>query len=1188
MNAGYQKALKRLKEAKQENSTVLNLSHLELTEIPPEVFEYTRLTELDLSFNYLTSLPGSIEKLINLRSIDLYTNELSGLPKNIEKLENLTIISLSRNNFISFPEILVAHKKLANLARLEIDHNQLRSVPEYLGKLTNLISLKVSFNQLGELPESIGKLTNLRMLATSNNQLEELPENIAKLTNLISLNVSFNQLEELPEPIGKLINLQKLDINNNQLTILPESIGNLNKLQRFEIKNSQLTTLPESIGKITNLKKLDISNNQLGEFPESIGKITNLRQLNISNNQLGEFPEFIGKLTNLTELEIGNNELTILPDGIGNLTNLTKLNLSGNKLNMLPEAIGKLTNLKSLNIANNQLNTLPEVIGRLINLKHFKLSENQITTLPMAIERLTNLTELVIRHNPLRELPRAVGRLTKLNILEAENNQLVTLPEFIGNLTNLFLLDLRGNQLKELPDSIGNLTKLKDFYISNNRLIKLPESIGQLTNLRELDISINQLTFLPDSLEKLTRLYKLELSDNHFKVGAEVYELSRKEQIKEILKWQRAQQAGTLQPIHEAKVIFIGESNYGKTHLIEWLKEGEITRKIKTTHGIERNQINISANSVEIRLNIWDLGGQEFMRSTHQFFFSERTLYVLVSLARRERNELNHWLKLVNQLGNQAPVLVVINKIDLDPHDLDRKSLERDYPNIIGFIRTCIKDCKEGKAAETLKALKNKIAAVVSDKEIMPGVFEQRPPDWFRVKNQLEKLEENGKDFITYEEYENLEFIKDLPEEDRKSNLKLLSMLGTVVSYVDDPRLIDTNVINPQWIMDGVYAIINDPKVKDLEKGRLHIDDLGRILSKKKFPKARHAYLLQLMNKFDICYEAKDQRDVYLIPDLFEDIEPDYDWEGENSMHFRYNYDDFSPDSFMTRFIVEMHQDILDDKRWRSGVYIANESCKAKVYQGFRKNHIHIEVTGNKGESRSYLYVIREAFRKLHKPFPQLSIKQEVLYKTQWFDYVKLSKFEAKNKPLYDEELDEDLPIVKILNGYSTSIERKGGHKRIEIFLASSEELKTERAEFEIFINRENKRFYDEGIFISLQIWEDGIDAMSQQRLQNEYNNIVKNCDIFICLFFTKVGKYTLEEFETAFGQFKNSGRPLIYTYFKNDNVKTGKLNRQDSNSLFDFQDKLSELGHFYTEFKNIDDLKYQFKNQLQKVTPKL
>ena len=844
--------------------------------------------------------------------------------------------------------------------------------------------------------------------------------------------------------------------------------------------------------------------------------------------------------------------------------NSTELSLRECGLTQFPPEILELTNLTMLGLDDNQLTTLPETIGKLANLETLDLSSNKLTTLPGAIRKLDNLTMLHLAGNKLTTVPEAIGKLTNLNHLALFKNKLTKVPKTIGNLTNLTMLELDDNQLTTLP-----------------------ETITKLTNLEILDLNGNKLTTLPEAMGELTKLARLKLHNNQFKVGAEVYELPPKEQIKEILKWQRAQKAGTLQPIHEAKVIFIGESNYGKTHLIEHLREGEIKREITTTHGIERSQINIPYKTKDIRLNIWDLGGQEFMRSTHQFFFSERTLYVLVTLARRERNELNHWLKLANQLGNKAPVLVVINKIDMDPHDLDRKSLERDYPNIIGFVRTSIKDCEDGKAVDTINDLKKKIATTVSDKNMMPSVFEQRPPEWFAVKEELEKLEKKGKDFISYQEYEDLKFIKKLPEEERKSNLKLLSMIGAVVSFVDDPRLIDTNVINPQWIMDGVYAIINDPKVKDEAKGRLHIKDLERILPKGKFPKGRHSYLLELMEKFNLCYAANDQRDIYFIPDLFEDIEPESEWDGDASMHFRYNYDDFPPDTFMTRFIVEMHQDIENEKLWRSGVFISNGSCLAKVYQSYRKNYIHIEVMGNRGEGRSYLYAIRETFRKLHKPFPQMQIKQEVLYKDHWLDYLLLAKLEDKNKPYYHVELDEDLPVTDILNGYSTSTDREGTQKNIKIFLASSAELKEEREQFEIFIHRENQRLYENGIFIKLELWEDFIDAMSKTRLQDEYNTVVKNSDIFVSLFFTKVGKYTLEEFETAFGQFKKTGKPLVYTYFKDAPINAEEIT-DEFQSRLDFRKKLEDLGHFRTIYKNIDDLKFQFKSQLEKVIPNL
>ena len=79
---------------------------------------------------------------------------------------------------------------------------------------------------------------------------------------------------------------------------------------------------------------------------------------------------------------------------------------------------------------------------------------------------------------------------------------------------------------------------------------------------------------------------------------------------------------------------------------------------------------------------------------------------------------------------------------------------------------------------------------------------------------------------------------------------------------------------------------------------------------------------------------------------------------------------------------------------------------------------------------------------------------------------------------------------------------------------------------------------------------------MSQTRLQDEYNKVVQNSDVFVSLFFTKVGKYTEEEFTKAFDKFQEDGKPLIFTYFKNANVKTGEIKPQFL-TLLNFKDKL-------------------------------
>lgn len=153
-----------------------------------------------------------------------------------------------------------------------------------------------------------------------------------------------------------------------------------------------------------------------------------------------------------------------------------------------------------------------------------------------------------------------------------------------------------------------------------------------------------------------------------------------------------------------------------------------------------------------------------------------------------------------------------------------------------------------------------------------------------------------------------------------------------------------------------------------------------------------------------------------------------------------------------------------------------------------------------------------------------------------------------------------------------------------KIFLASSSELQDERAQFEIFINRRNKSWVEKGIFFELVIWEDFIDALSRTRSQDEYNKAICDCDLFVMLFFTKVGMYIDEEFETAFGSFKETNKPLIYTYFKDAPISTGAPNKKDLMSLWAFQEKLKNLGHFQTVYKNTEDLLLQFGQQLDKL----
>jgi hypothetical protein len=149
--------------------------------------------------------------------------------------------------------------------------------------------------------------------------------------------------------------------------------------------------------------------------------------------------------------------------------------------------------------------------------------------------------------------------------------------------------------------------------------------------------------------------------------------------------------------------------------------------------------------------------------------------------------------------------------------------------------------------------------------------------------------------------------------------------------------------------------------------------------------------------------------------------------------------------------------------------------------------------------------------------------------------------------------------------------------RRINIFLASSNELKPERERFELEIYRKCKAWFDEGIFLHLDIWEDMSTRLSLTGSQSEYNTFVKAADLFVFLAYSKVGMYTGEEFKEAFGQFEATQRPFIFTYFK-----TAPDNAADS--LAQFKQKLAELKHFPADFTDFDSLWNQFNKELDRL----
>lgn len=150
----------------------------------------------------------------------------------------------------------------------------------------------------------------------------------------------------------------------------------------------------------------------------------------------------------------------------------------------------------------------------------------------------------------------------------------------------------------------------------------------------------------------------------------------------------------------------------------------------------------------------------------------------------------------------------------------------------------------------------------------------------------------------------------------------------------------------------------------------------------------------------------------------------------------------------------------------------------------------------------------------------------------------------------------------------------------IKIFLAASEELDYDRNVFGNLIRRLDDLYEKRGIRIKLFEWEDYDSAYNDQRKQDEYNNKVRESDIFLALFYKKAGQFTIEEFNVAAEQFKEKTSPKVYTF-----CKDLKQSEEESAELSEFKKKLfDEMGHYWCRYDSRESLQFQFVMQLQLV----
>ena len=503
-----------------------------------------------------------------------------------------------------------------------------------------------------------------------------------------------------------------------------------------------------------------------------------------------------------------------------------------------------------------------------------------------------------------------------------------SLPQESWNLPELKYLSLRGNSLTEFPMNMAKLTGLRILDISDNPVCELPSFIESLNGLEVLILSDTDISDIPEYLEQAENLKILSLSCTPYSTNL-TPELLR-QPPRDIIRYVKKSRESHNQFLNEAKMVVLGPREAGKSSVIE-----KITGlKVPNDGELHIETWIFPCGDSMYTLNVWDLCRDDYLDSTHHFFLTQRTLYLLVwDVSRNDPDDLlrlENWLKTIENYGDNSPVLIVGNKCD---RNLGR--FWKIHEVVDSKYQVCYVSCKDDFNLESLRG--QIIKAAVN----LPLMRTRWLSNWVSIRLELEKKAESGINCFTFFEYLTLCHNYKVQPDEAGSLLQYLHDLGVILYYYDgspENQIMENLIIlSPTWATNAVHRVLEEGKKNGLLEGRngnLLFTDLERIWTdQERYPKHRYRQLLHLMVMFRLAVSVRNdtvssEKWEWLIPSLLVPAPSSSSISKSDTPVLRYRFSGFLPKDFMPKLIVSLYSLIdIDEKSgkrmcWSNVVYL--------------------------------------------------------------------------------------------------------------------------------------------------------------------------------------------------------------------------------------------------------------------------
>lgn len=179
-----------------------------------------------------------------------------------------TKLDLSNCNLSELPstltdEIKAKPQAAANLTLLNLAHNSLCHLPNFLARLPNLRILFLLGNQFTAIPEVVRELPSVTMLSFKNNRLSGVLNGSSLPVNISWLILTSNEITSLADDFpSHCRGVRKLMLSNNKLSALPASFcSEMQTLELLRLANNSFEQFPKELYALPHLAWLSLAGN---------------------------------------------------------------------------------------------------------------------------------------------------------------------------------------------------------------------------------------------------------------------------------------------------------------------------------------------------------------------------------------------------------------------------------------------------------------------------------------------------------------------------------------------------------------------------------------------------------------------------------------------------------------------------------------------------------------------------------------------------------------------------------------------------------------------------------------------------------------------------------------------------------------------------------------------------------------